>query len=210
MRSTVYAMVALVGVLSAGVASGARGQNPGLIQQGLEQVAKLGLYIEEAEKAYQDVQNGLSTISQIKKGDFDLHSLFFDSLMLVNPAVKAYVRVADIIAMQTQMLSDYKSCFNQVSAAGVFSAADLSFLSAVYSSLLSKSGEDIDELTGVLSDGDWQMNSAQRIARIDQLYNSVSEKYRLLRSFNGRVLQQAIQRQSERNSLENLLKNYMP
>ena len=57
------------------------------IQAMLKQIAKLEIYIIDLEKGYKIAREGLTTIGEIKKGEFNLHSLFFSSLESVNPVV---------------------------------------------------------------------------------------------------------------------------
>ena len=65
------------------------------IQAMLKQIAKLEIYIIDLEKGYKIAQEGLTTIGEIKKGEFNLHSFFFSSLESVNPSVAKYSKIAD-------------------------------------------------------------------------------------------------------------------
>jgi hypothetical protein len=181
-----------------------------LITTMTEQLAKLELDLQEIKQGYAIVQKGLNTISAIKKGDFDLHSLFFNSLMNVNPSIKNWGKVADIIAMQVQLLFGCKSSLSQITASGNFSTIDLQYLSSVYTSLATLTSEEIDELTGLVSDGNWQMTDDDRMSRIDQLFNSVSEKYNFLRSFSSCVMAESNLRTHRNTDLQNLKKLIQP
>jgi hypothetical protein len=154
----------------------------------LEQIAKLELYLKEAQQGYAIAQTGLTTIGQIKKGDFDLHSLFFSTLKNVNPAIKGWGKVADIIAMQVEILQGCAQTLSAVTGSGNFNASDLKYVTAVYSNLKDLTAKDIDELTSLVTDGTWQMTDDDRMNRIDQLFNHVEGKYLFLRSFSNRVL----------------------
>lgn len=176
----------------------------------LEQIAKLELYLQEAKKGYSIVQQGLTTIGDIKKGDLDLHSLFFSTLKDVNPAIKSWGKVADIMAMQAQILLGCASTLKQFGSSPSFSVADLKYLSAVYSNLKNLTLTDIDVLTGLVTDGNWQMSDDERISRIDQLYTRVAEKYTFLRSFSNRVTLEGQERAREKAGLQNLGKLFQP
>src|ERR1700730_10865994 len=78
------------------------------IQRLLEQIVANKLYIGYLEKGYKIVHSGLQTIQGIKKGDFNLHFDFFDSLQKVNPKIKTYGRVAEIISFQLQIIKKSK------------------------------------------------------------------------------------------------------
>ena len=59
-------------------------------------------------------------MSDIAKGNFNLHEIFLDGLLTVSPAVKNYSRVAEIIAYQTQIVKEYKSAYNRFTTSGKF------------------------------------------------------------------------------------------
>jgi hypothetical protein len=170
----------------------------------IEQIAKLEILLKELQQGYAIVQKGLTTIAQIKKGDLDLHSLFFSSLSTVNPAIKNWGKVGDIIAMQVQIILGCTTTASQIVSSGYFNASDLTYVQAVYSNLKDLTVKDIDELTGILTDGQWQMSDDQRMSRIDQLFLRVSSKYTFLRSFADRILNQIQLRTQEKGSLQNL------
>ena len=54
-------------------------------------------------------RDGLTTIHEIKNGEFNLHNLFFSSLKTVNPEVAKYSRIAVIIADQVSIIGEFKS-----------------------------------------------------------------------------------------------------
>jgi len=178
--------------------------------QMLEQIAKLQLYISQAEKGYQLVHQGLTTIGKIKQGDFDLHQLFFTSLQLVNPEVRSYIKIADMITMQVDMLSVYKQYYQHATASHLFSSSELAYIYSFYKGILDKTTDDIGELTGILTDGHWQMDDAQRLGRIDLLYTSVTDQYQSLQTFNSHVQLLAQQKSQTLQGLQNLSQLIQP
>jgi hypothetical protein len=180
-------------------------KSQGLIETMATQLAKLELYLQELKQGYSIVQKGLNTISEIKKGDLDLHSRFFNSLTDVKPAIKNWGKVADIVAMEIQILQGTVTTANQFAQTGTFSQTDLAYISSVYSNLKSLTLTDIDEVTGLITDGNWQMSDDERMSRIDQLFNRVREKYVFLHSFADRTFQISQARQREKGSLENII-----
>jgi hypothetical protein len=74
------------------------------IQYLIDQIAALKVYSQSLEKGYQITGAGLKFIHGVKKGDFDLHQFYFSSLKKVNPQVKSYTKIADIILLQTAIL----------------------------------------------------------------------------------------------------------
>ena len=170
----------------------------------LAQIAKLQLFISQTEKGYQLVREGLTTIGDIKKGDFNLHQAFFTSLQLVSPEIRSYVKIADILTMQADMLSAYHAGYDQIRTSDLFSAANIIYINSIYQGILGKNNDDILELTGILTDGNWQMNDAQRLSRIDHLYESVTVQYQSLLGFNNRLHILALQKKQNLQDLQNI------
>jgi len=75
----------------------------------LQQIAALQLYLGYVKKGYEVVNKGLITVRNIKNGDFNLHRDFLGSLKRVNPKIKKYAKVADIIAYQVRIKGNQKN-----------------------------------------------------------------------------------------------------
>lgn len=176
----------------------------------IDQIAKLEYFLSQAEKGYQIARQGLTLIGDIKQGDFNLHNLFFQSLSLVNPSIRAYIKVADMITMQLDMVTAYKSYYPQFQHSGLFGGADLAYIYSFYTSILARTTDDLSELTDVLTDGDLQMNDAQRLDRIDKLYTTVTGRYQSLQHFNSRVQLLALQKSNTLRNLQQLSQLIQP
>lgn len=176
----------------------------------LLQIARLQVYLGYLKKGYDIVHKGLDLIGDIKKGDLDLHTVFFDHLKLVNPNVKKYAKVAEIIQMQTGMTGAYKSYYKDLKGAKELTAGEIDYLYHVFTNLLDQLSGDIVVLTDVLTDGRLEMSDQERIARIDLIYGSVSEKYVSLFSFMNKVQALRQQREKELQDIETLKKLYRP
>jgi len=176
----------------------------------LAQIAKLQVLISETEKGYEIVREGLTIIGDIKQGDFNLHQLFFNSLMLVKPEIRRYIKVADMLTMQATMLSAYHAGYSQFKAAGLFSPHQVDYINALYQGILGKNRDDILELTGILTDGKWQMNDAQRLTRIDDLYATVTSQYESFFQFNDRLQLLLLQKKQNAQDLKNIAQLIQP
>jgi hypothetical protein len=106
--------------------------------------------------------------------------------------------------MQSSMLAAYHAGFEQVKSANLFSVADILYINALYQGILGKNNDDIQELTDILTDGNWQMNDAQRLSRIDHLYENVTLQYQSLLRFNDRLHLLALQKKQNLQDLQNL------
>ena len=75
------------------------------IQYLVDQIGALRVYSQSLQKGYEITNSGLEFIHGVKKGDFDLHQLYFTSLKKVNPQVKSYSKIEDIILLQKEILN---------------------------------------------------------------------------------------------------------
>ncbi|HVU97746.1 MAG TPA: hypothetical protein VHE34_21125 [Puia sp.] len=176
----------------------------------LEQIARLETTLQQLKRGYEIVRQGLSTISAIKQGQFDLHNIFFSSLMHVNPSIQQYSKIADILAMQGQILLGCRTTLPQYVSSGMFNARDLGYLSAVYTNLKELTSKDVDELLDLVSNDFWQMSDDQRMRRINQLYDKVEEKYVFLQAFTNRTREEGRWRAQQQLNLQNLSKLINP
>jgi hypothetical protein len=163
----------------------------------VEKLAQLKKILTNMKTGYTIISKGYKNIKDISEGNFNLHDAFLNALLQVSPTVRKYKRVADIIQSQSRILKEYKSAFKRFKGSNLFNLNELKYLQSVYGNLFHKSLQDLNELTIVITAGKLRMSDDERIAAIDRIYNSITDKLVFLRSFNneGNVL--AIQRGRE-------------
>jgi hypothetical protein len=163
----------------------------------VEKLAQLKKILSNMKKGYEIVSTGYNTIKDISKGNFSLHDAFLSALLQISPTVKKYKRVADIITCQTQIVQEYKAAFRRFNSSNLFNSSELNYMSNVYSNLFSKSLQNLNELTIVITAGKLRMSDDERIAAIDRVYNEITDKLVFLRSFNNESNVLAVQRGRE-------------
>lgn len=161
------------------------------------QIVALQGYIELAQKGYGIAQKGLTTIGNIKDGDFNLHRDFFGSLKTVNPSVRNYAKVADIIAMQAEVINGYRKDMNSLRHSGMLRPDELQYVSDVYGRLLEGCAKVVDELILLTTDGGMMMEDGERIQRIEILHEDMRQNRAFLGLFGGKAKTLAAQRQQE-------------
>jgi hypothetical protein len=168
----------------------------------LQQVAALQVYIEYAEKGYSIAREGLTTIGGFTRGEFDLHNVFFTSLKTVNPEIRRYAKVADMISMQVRIVQDYNRTYRQLSAGNAFNDEELAYIRRVFSRLLDDCEKTLDELITVTIDSRLEMKDDERMARIDKLYRDMQHQYTFSRSFNNEAKIMAAVRLQEKTEVQ--------
>lgn len=154
----------------------------------LQQIAALQIHLESIKKGNRIARTGLHAVSDLKNGEFNLHSLYFQSLKKVNPTIRKYGRIAEISATQVKILKDYKALKDRIQADGMYSRAELDYIDRASGSILDNCEQVISDLIDVVSDGKLELKDDERLERIDQLYNAMQENADLSRSFSYEVM----------------------
>jgi len=170
----------------------------------LLQIAALRTYADYAAKGYNTVKNSLSFISDVKKGEVNLHSDYFTSLVSVNPKVKNYSKVAEIIAFQINTITTYRRTFENLRQDDLFYGNELDYIERTYRRLMDSCVESLDMLLLITSSTKLEMKDDERIERIDKLYISVMEDYIFCKKFSNDLKVLALSKKKEKNDVKQL------
>lgn len=163
----------------------------------LQQIAALQVYLGYAKKGYTIVTGGINIIYNIKNGDFNLHRDFFGRFKNVNPAIRRYAKVADIIAYRVKIIKQTKLSLQQIRETKQFTEAELDYCKQVFDNLLDECMKTVEELILVTTSGNLEMKDDERLKRIDGLYADVQDKYSFVCSFSEDMGLLAVQRFGE-------------
>ncbi|SHL96924.1 TerB family tellurite resistance protein [Mucilaginibacter sp. OK098] len=208
----VFGLVSLVMVMVGGCIRPAQAQSYE-VQQLLLDMEKLSQFksiLSDMEKGYVMLAQGYGQVKDLAQGNFSLHQVFLDGLLVVNPEVRKYKRVADIIADEGSILSEYKSAYRRFSSGGLLNAGELGYISNVYAKLTKQALQNASDLADVLTDSKLRMSDDERLSAIDRIYLDTNDKLVFLRSFNRRTGMLQLQRQKELNDTRTLQKLYQP
>jgi len=161
-------------------------------------IAKLAQFksiLSDMYKGYQILSGGYNTVKDLAHGSFNIHSAFLNGLLAVSPAVKNYVRIADIISTQAALVSEYKTYLSQIKGANALNPSELNYIAGVYGNLFDRSLDNLDELVTILTDGQLRMSDAERLAAIDQLDEDMHSKLSFQRDFLSQTSLLVAQRQ---------------
>lgn len=174
----------------------------------VKQIALLRIYLGYLKKGYEIADKGLTTIHNIKNGDFNLHRDFFGSLKSVNPHIANSAKVADIIAFQVYIIQDMKRVNNFCRDNEHFAPEEIQYVAAVYSNMLFLCDASISELLMIIRSNETEMKDDERLMRIDRLYDDMLDKHTFVQSFDNDVRLIAKEREREQRSIELLRKQH--
>lgn len=174
----------------------------------IEQIVAFKIYLGYVQKGYSIARKGLTTIGNIKKGDFSLHNDFLSSFKSVNLTIRNYSKVPEIIAFQVKIIQSYKSTYKYVQSISLYSPAEIDFIYRVFTNLINNSSDDLDELITVVTANELEMKDDERLKRIDAIYASIQDKYAFAKNFGDEAKVLAVQKAKDKNNLETSRKLY--
>ncbi|WDF81172.1 TerB family tellurite resistance protein [Mucilaginibacter sp. KACC 22773] len=174
----------------------------------IEKLTQFKAILSDMKKGYQIYQQGYGTISNLSKGNFDLHNIYLTGLMAVNPAVRNNPRVGQIMSQQNDLLSEYQRYASLFRLSGTFSNSELTYINNVFSQLVRQSDANIDDLSSVTTAGKLRMSDDDRLRAIDRIYNSSSDQLQFLRFFNRQAVMLSLQRSKDLNDTRTLKRLY--
>ncbi|MDB5119754.1 MAG: hypothetical protein JWN56_972 [Sphingobacteriales bacterium] len=167
-----------------------------------EKLTQLKNILTDMKKGYMIVSDGYNTIKNISEGNFNLHDAFINGLFLINPAIKNYERISDILTAQKNIVTEYKRAFLKFKRSGTFTASEIEYLGKVYSNLFDLSLQNLDELATIITSSKLSMSDNERLAAIDKIFADTQDKLEFLRDFNNDINILAIQRQKEKSDIK--------
>lgn len=167
----------------------------------VEKLSQLKNILADMKKGYTVITNGYNAVKNVSQGNFSLHEAFLDGLMLVNPEIKKYRPVGEIVSYQKDLLTEYKSAFNRFKASGNFNPQEIGYFGQVYKQLFDQSLNNLDELTTVITSSKLRMSDDERLQAIDRIFADTQDKLMFLRNFNKQASILNLQRQKEKTDI---------
>jgi hypothetical protein len=172
----------------------------------VEKLTQLKDIYSDLVKGYEILSEGYQAVSDISKGNFDLHQLFLDGLLKANPIVQKYEKVAHIINCELRIISGYGTAYDRFKADKNFSPDEIIYIGKVYNNLIDQSIKGLSDLTSVLTDNVMRASDDERLSEIDRLDSEMQDRLSFLRYFNNNTTILALQRAREQNDV-NTIKN---
>lgn len=167
----------------------------------LQQIAANAAHIEQIEKGIGIVKAGLNFVGDAKNGEFHLHAFFFNSLVEINPKVKEWAGVAEMIQLQVSILQSAHVHYALLVQSGQFSATELHYLLTVFSRCTDNTIVLLKDLQNIITPGQFQLSDDARIKRIEQLYQEMQDNNYFEKKLGTECWMLAMQRKNERKEV---------
>lgn len=201
MRVLVFVMMLFFSVQLVPIRSNAQADELAQLALNIQKLSQLKKILQNMYDGYRIVSKGYNTVKDLSQGNFNLHETFLNELFAINPAIKNYRRVPDIISYQGAIIKQYKNAFDAFRESDLFSIEEMEYMSAVYGGLTNESLKNLDELIMIITANKLRMSDDERIAGIDRIFSSMQEKLLFLQEFNSGAQMLGLQRAKERNDV---------
>lgn len=174
----------------------ARSQN-NQIKLYVQQIAANKVYLEYLQKGYKIARQGLTFIGNVKDGHFKIDKDFFLSLESINPKIRNYWKVAEIVNYGLAISSDFKNVLKVMRESKVFAGSEVEYVSGVRVRLLTGCENILMDLIPVITTGKMELSDNERIKRIDSLHADMEDCFLFTKNFCTSTKVQVLQRQQE-------------
>ncbi len=170
----------------------------------LQKLAQMRSILKDMQQGYEIISKGYNAVSDIAKGNFNLHEIFIDGLLAVSPTVRNYYKVAEVVSNQSSIVKEYKAAYNRFVSSGHFNTDELNYLNKVYSNLFNASMKNLDALLMVVTTSDLRMDDAERLKAIDKIHTDTKDQLNFLRRFNNSTNLLALAKTKEVNDAKTM------
>lgn len=169
-----------------------------------EKLVQLEEILDQMYKGYKILSDGYNVVKNISEGNFNLHKVFLDGLLAVNPSIAKYKRIPDIIRYQEMVVDEYRRGMARIRQDGELSADEVRYVERLYSNLIKRTLRGLDELVTIVTATKLRMSDDERLKGIDRLYQEMTRELRFVRSLNSYTYELARQRAKSKNEIETM------
>lgn len=170
----------------------------------VEKLSQFREILRQMHDGYRILKGGYQSVKDIAEGNFSLHQTFLEGLLAVQPAVRNYRRVGEIIDYQIRLVRAHRNAVSRLRISGLLQTDELNYLIGVYGRLLKQSLRNLDELVQIITASHLRMNDQERLETIDRIHEEMQDKLLFFREFNGQAMLLISQRERKAQDLNNI------
>ncbi len=142
----------------------------------LEKLVQLKLMLAQAKQGYQTLTNGYNAVRDMAKGNFDLHKKQLDLLLVVSNKVQSSPAIQNSLTNYRNMEQEVRDWMQVARSLSLFTSKELDEMNQDLLMMMTKSKDDRQTLSLVLSNGTLRMNDAERLSLVEMI-SSNSDQY---------------------------------
>jgi hypothetical protein len=169
-----------------------------------EKLSSMKNTLKEMYQGYTELKQGYTRIRDIAKSNFNLHAAFLDALLVISPAVQSDPRIPVIINSEYSIVAGYQTANTRWTAAGVFTGQELDYIINIYSAILQRCLQSVEELTMILTADQLRMSDAERMQAIGRIDADTQAQVAMMQELNNTLSIQTAQRLQEAGDINTL------
>ena len=177
------------------------------------QIQRLQNRTIELQNIQKQVENTLSKLKLDEIANWtqrqkEIYEDYFDELWRVKSLIAYYRRITEIIDKQKQLVSEYKRAFSLLKGDKHFTSDEVDHIHSVYTGIIDKSIESLDQILLLVESFTVQMSDAQRLELLNRSADEIEIYSRDLRRFTNRNIQLSLQRAKNLEEINTIKKLY--
>jgi hypothetical protein len=154
------------------------------------------IWLQNAQKTLENTMSKLrlDEIGGWVERQRDLYAKYFDELWRVKTMLTYYHRIKEITEMQVRMVEEYGRVYALFKKDKHFSPDEIIYMGQVYTGMLEKSVENMQQLMLVMESFTTQMNDADRLKIINKTADDVQEVLTDMNKFTNQNMLLSVQR----------------
>ncbi|WP_205514336.1 conjugal transfer protein TraI [Longitalea arenae] len=176
----------------------------------IQRLQNATIWLQNAQKTVENTMSKLKLdeISDWVQKQKDLYDNYFDELWRVKNALITYHKIKEIIQMQGQIITNYKTAYALFRQDKNFTPEEIDRMYQMYSAILESSLKNIDQVYLVINSFATQMTDAKRMEIINRAAENLAIHKRDLDQYNEQNKFVSLQRATAKGEIEVVKKLY--
>ncbi|MBN9293602.1 MAG: hypothetical protein J0G96_06450 [Flavobacteriia bacterium] len=174
----------------------------------LQQIALLEIQKSQVKKYYDIAKKGLKEIGSWTNGEKKAHDEHFKSLNNVSSAVKNHLNVAQTKQLRQKIAQITSKTYTEATGSAVFPQSELAYFKRVFARLNNDCNVSVEMLQSVTTDGKMQMTDDERLKRIDDIHEHMTDNYTFVKSFCRDIKMMMLSRRGQKADNDRLRQLY--
>ena len=170
----------------------------------VEKLDELREMLDKMKDKYQILSQGYNRVKSIPEGNFNLHKAFLDRLIQVNPKVRGYYKVGEIIQLQVGLIRGIAKTRQEFRVENLLTEQEFGQVDRLFGVWSNSSLHLLEELMLILSDNQLQMDDWERIKAIDRVHASVLDLSKGVGMFSNSLAQLGEMRRMKSREIQTL------
>jgi hypothetical protein len=162
------------------------------------------IWLQNAQKVVENQLNQLklSQIAGVGQQQTYLFTKYYNELYTVKEVITDYEQVRNITLEQEALVREYQNAWNLTQRDRHFSAAELKYISSVYTGILKASMGNLDQLLVLINSFKTQMSDGKRLELIGNTSRQVDQNYNDLKEFNNQNIILSLERAHDKSDIQ--------